>query len=84
MGTPIANRLQSELEPLIGFFANTLVLRVNTNQSTIADYFTHVRKVHLDAQSNQDVPFDKLVEIMNLQISMAYTPLIHILVTIDS
>ncbi|MCJ8271039.1 MAG: condensation domain-containing protein, partial [Psychrosphaera sp.] len=53
IGTPVANRLQRELEPLIGFFVNTLVLRADTNFTTLADYFVHIRQVHLDAQSHQ-------------------------------
>ncbi|TMP76964.1 hypothetical protein CWB73_21000, partial [Pseudoalteromonas phenolica] len=61
IGTPVANRQMSDLEPLIGFFANTLVLRANTRHETLSDYFTHIRKVHLDAQANQDVPFEHLV-----------------------
>lgn len=47
IGTPIANRGHAELEGLIGYFANTLVLRVNTGQPSIGDYFAHVKSVHL-------------------------------------
>ncbi|MBV1909582.1 MAG: amino acid adenylation domain-containing protein, partial [Kangiellaceae bacterium] len=57
IGTPVANRLQAELEPLIGFFVNTLVLRVDTAHEYLSDYLAHVKQVNLDAQTNQDVPF---------------------------
>ncbi|MCJ8273043.1 MAG: condensation domain-containing protein, partial [Psychrosphaera sp.] len=62
IGTPVANRLQAEVEPLIGFFVNTLVLRADTGHDTLSDYFAHIRQVHLDAQTYQDVPFEQLVE----------------------
>ncbi|MBA6257663.1 MULTISPECIES: non-ribosomal peptide synthetase [unclassified Colwellia] len=79
IGTPIANRMQTELEPLIGFFVNTLVLRLDTSHQELSDYLAHVRQVHLDAQSNQDVPFEQLVERLNLPRSTAHTPLFQVM-----
>ncbi|MEQ2354313.1 amino acid adenylation domain-containing protein [Pseudoalteromonas piscicida] len=84
IGTPVANRQMSDLEPLIGFFANTLVLRANTRHETLSDYFTHIRKVHLDAQANQDVPFEHLVERLNVPRNSAHNPLFQIIMTTDS
>ncbi|MDP4489535.1 amino acid adenylation domain-containing protein [Pseudoalteromonas piscicida] len=84
IGTPVANRMHEELTPLIGFFINTLVLKVDTHQNTLSDYFHHVRQVHLDAQSNQDVPFDKLVERLNIPRSTAHTPLFQIMITTNT
>ncbi|KZN75423.1 hypothetical protein N477_01545 [Pseudoalteromonas luteoviolacea H33-S] len=84
VGTPVANRLMAECEPLIGFFVNTLVLRVNTAQSTIGDYFTHLKETHLAAQANQDVPFEQLVERLKVSGSNGYNPLFQIMVSIDS
>ncbi|MCJ8270144.1 MAG: condensation domain-containing protein, partial [Psychrosphaera sp.] len=84
IGTPVANRLQGELEPLIGFFVNTLVLRANTNHTQLSDYFAHIRQVHLDAQSNQDVPFEQLVERLNVPRSTAHTPLFQIMMTTNN
>ncbi|SFD15580.1 non-ribosomal peptide synthetase, partial [Pseudoalteromonas denitrificans] len=81
IGTPMANRLKPELESLIGFFVNTLVLRVDTKKETLSDYFTHIRQVHLDAQSNQDVPFEQLVERLKTPRSTAHTPLFQIMMT---
>ena len=81
IGTPVANRLQPELEPLIGFFVNTLVLRVDTHHDTLIDYFTHIKQVHLGAQSNQDVPFEQLVERLNVPRSTAHSPLFQIMMT---
>jgi non-ribosomal peptide synthetase component F len=63
IGTPIANRRQSELEDLIGFFANTLTLRVRVHPAlTFRELLRNVREVTLGAYANQDVPFEKLVE----------------------
>ncbi len=84
IGTPVANRNKPELEPLIGFFVNSLVLRVNTAIDAIDDYFAHVRKVHLDAQANQDVPFELLVEKTQVPRSSAHGPLFQILFTMDT
>ncbi|MBQ4878624.1 amino acid adenylation domain-containing protein [Pseudoalteromonas luteoviolacea] len=84
IGTPVANRMRAELEPLIGFFANTLVLRVNTQHASLAAYLSHVREVHLGAQSNQDVPFEQLVECLDIPRSAAHNPLFQIVMTTDS
>ncbi|ALU44442.1 non-ribosomal peptide synthetase [Pseudoalteromonas rubra] len=81
IGTPVANRMQAELAPLIGFFVNTLVLNVNTDQPSLADYLAHVKAVHLGAQSHQDVPFEQLVEQLNVPRSSAYTPLFQVMLT---
>ncbi len=84
IGTPVANRTQAQIEPLIGFFVNTLVLRVDTLKATLADYFAHVRQVHLDAQSNQDVPFEQLVERLKAPRSSAHAPLFQIMITTNT
>ena len=66
LGTPVANRPVKELEPLVGFFVNTLVLRMDCSAGqTFREYLAHVRRVNLDAQAHQDVPFEYLVERLN-------------------
>ncbi|WP_405621713.1 amino acid adenylation domain-containing protein, partial [Pseudoalteromonas sp. Ld19] len=84
VGTPIANRSEAELQTLIGFFVNSLVLRVNTLYETLDDYLNHVRSVHKDAQSNQDVPFEQIVETLNVCRDSAYSPLFQIVLTTNS
>ncbi|TMP30778.1 non-ribosomal peptide synthetase [Pseudoalteromonas rubra] len=84
IGTPVANRRQVELESLIGFFVNTLILRVNTQAQPLGDYLAQLRQVHLDAQSHQDLPFEKLVEVLKVPRSTAHSPLFQIMLTTNS
>ena len=83
IGTPVANRLQSQLEPLIGLFVNTLILRANTEFVTIADYLAHIKQTNLNALANQDIPFEQLVERLNVPRSTAYTPIFQIMFTLN-
>ncbi len=65
VGTPVANRLREESEDLIGFFTNTLVARSRVQDSqSFCDLISIVREVMLDAYGYQDVPFEKLAEII--------------------
>ncbi len=83
VGIPSANRSQTELAPLIGFFINTLILRTRTDYVDLSTYFAQVRQVHLDAQSHQDLPFDDLVRLCNINRSSSYTPLFQIMFSTD-
>ncbi|WP_411572053.1 condensation domain-containing protein [Xenorhabdus nematophila] len=63
IGTPVANRQHRELEPLIGFFVNTLALRVQLDDNpTVCDLLARVRNHALKAYAHQDLPFEQLVE----------------------
>lgn len=64
VGTPIANRNRQELENLIGFFVNSLVLRVDlTGHPTFREVLSRVRRVALEAYQHQDLPFEQLVQL---------------------
>ncbi|TQV77370.1 amino acid adenylation domain-containing protein [Aliikangiella marina] len=84
IGTVMANRLQVELEPLIGFFVNTLVLRTSTAFDTFFDLIKHVKRINLEAQENQDVPFEKLVDLAKLPRSAKHSPLFQIMLTMNA
>ena len=62
VGTPVANRNSAETEPLIGFFVNTLVMRTDLRGNpTFGELLSRVREVVIQAHTNQDLPFEKLV-----------------------
>ncbi|MBL4660354.1 MAG: amino acid adenylation domain-containing protein, partial [Alcanivoracaceae bacterium] len=85
IGTPVANRLQKELEGLIGFFVNTLILRADCSKnSSFLEFLKQVRNTNLDAQSNQDVPFEHLVDRLNPPRSTSHNALFQIMLSMDT
>lgn len=80
IGTPVANRLRPEVENLIGFFVNTLAIRTKiASNLTFKDYLAAVRSVLLEAYDNQDLPFEKLVEAINPQRNLSFTPIFQMM-----
>jgi len=76
LGTDIANRNRAEIEGLIGFFVNQLVMRVNVKgRESFRELLKRVREVCLGAYAHQDVPFEKLVEELRLKRDLSRAPL---------
>jgi len=79
VGTPIAGRNRSEVENLIGFFINTLVLRTKLDgKSSFRELLRQVREVALEAYAHQELPFEKLVEELNPERSLSHAPVFQI------
>ncbi len=84
VGSPIANRSHQEIEPLIGFFLNTLVFRADLSENpSFLDVLNRVKKVCLDAYEYQDFPFEKLVEQLQPERHLNHSPLFQVLFTLQ-
>ncbi|HEX7333556.1 MAG TPA: amino acid adenylation domain-containing protein [Pyrinomonadaceae bacterium] len=85
IGIPIANRNRTEIEGIIGFFVNSLVLRSKLSpESSFREFLKQVRETTLGAYGHQDVPFEKLVEELQPERSMNRQPLFQVLFTLQA
>ncbi|WKB55582.1 amino acid adenylation domain-containing protein [Eleftheria terrae] len=80
IGTPVANRTRAEVEPLIGFFVNTLALKLDfSDRPSVAQLLAQVREQVLQAQSHQDLPFEQVVEALRPQRTLAHSPIFQLM-----
>jgi amino acid adenylation domain-containing protein len=85
VGAPIANRTRVELEPLIGFFVNTLALRCEfTGDPTFRDVLGKIRANTLEAYQNQDLPFEKLVQALQPERSLSHSPIFQVIFAVQN
>ncbi len=85
VGTAIANRTREELEGLIGFFVNTLVMRIRVSgEEPFRDVLARVRESAVDAYSNQDLPFDKLVEELQPERAQSENPICRVMFALQN
>ncbi|MEM7541137.1 MAG: amino acid adenylation domain-containing protein [Pseudomonadota bacterium] len=85
IGTPLANRIHSEFEDLIGLFANTVALRFRLAPGiSVAELMTQTRDLTLEAIAHQAAPFDRVLEALDVPRSRAAAPLFQTLFTLQN
>lgn len=85
VGTPIAGRSSSATEKLIGFFINTIVLRVDLSGAPrFTELLQKAKTVTLEAYAHQDIPFEKLVEVISPERNMGSTPLFQVMIVLQN
>jgi len=85
VGTVVANRTRRELEGLVGFFANTLVLRTDTSgDPTFRELIGRSSELTLEAYSHQELPFDKLVELLAPERHRSHAPLFQVALVLEN
>jgi amino acid adenylation domain-containing protein len=85
LGSPVANREQVEVEGLIGFFVNTLVLRSRVDaQASLLDLVRQSRETCLGAYAHQQVPFEQLLEVLQVDRSLSHHPLFQVMLVLHN
>ncbi|MDJ0839693.1 MAG: non-ribosomal peptide synthase/polyketide synthase [Acidobacteriota bacterium] len=85
VGTPVANRNRAELEPMIGFFVNTLPLRNDlSGNPSFRVLLERTRLMTLETYAHQDVPFERLVDSLALTRSLSHTPVFQVVFALQN
>jgi len=85
VGCPVAGRTRQELEPVIGFFANALVYRTDlSGQPSFEQLLARVKAYALDVFSHQEMPFETLAKNVQVERSLAYSPVFQVSLTLQN
>jgi len=85
VGTPVAGRMRVDVEELIGFFANTLVVRADLRGDlSFGELLRRVRAATLGAYDHQDLPFEKLVAELRPERSLGHSPVFQVMFSVDA
>lgn len=85
VGTPVANRNHSELEKLIGYFVNPLVLRSNAaGNPPFGEFLKRINSSLLQAFANQDLPFEELVQELNIDSGFNHNPVFQVVFALEN
>ncbi len=80
IGTPVANRNRSEIENLIGFFVNTVVIRTDlSGDPSFTSLLKKVKNASVEAFAHQDLPFEKLVDVLNIERNVSHSPIFQVM-----
>src|SRR5262249_33521129 len=85
VGSPIANRQEAQVEELIGFFVNSLAIRIKMEEErNFSELLSEVRRTTLDAYQYQDIPFERLVEELGVERSLNTTPVFQVVFALQN
>lgn len=85
IGSPVANRNSEAIERNVGFFVNTLPIRIHLDEtSTFRETVKQIKQISLEAQEHQDFPLDKLIEMLPIERDMSHTPLFQVMFVLQN
>ncbi|MWC29594.1 non-ribosomal peptide synthetase/MFS transporter [Paenibacillus sp. MMS18-CY102] len=85
IGSPIASRNREEIERNVGFFVNTLPIRIQLDeQASFRETAKQVKRLTVEASEHQDLPLDKIMEPLHLERNMSHSPLFQVMLVLQN